>query len=391
MEQERMGTMVDADVAIVGGGIGGLTAALSLQKAGVRVSVYERAPEFREVGAGLIISEAALRGLDLLGVCDAVRALAGKYPEHGYHTLKHYATGEVIQPAVANGEGRHRSIAMHRADLQSVLVAAVRSNDPDCLHLGHDFANVENGPGPIRVSFANGATVSADAVIGADGGASAVRSFVFGDEPVGFTGKVSYRGLIPEALLTPELDAMNGSYYLGPERMFLTYYVSGSAYLNVVAHSRQLGWAEEGWSIPATNAELLDLYSEFCEPVRRVIKAIPPEQLFKWALRDRSPSPEWVRGRVALLGDAAHPMLPFLGQGGNQAIEDGTVLGRCFGAADGVDDALARFEAVRKERGNGIQLASRAKAEEQMSFADPRDIVFGKPPSVDYDPGTIPV
>jgi salicylate hydroxylase len=237
----------------------------------------------------------------------------------------------------------------------------------------------------------NGTTVSADAVIGADGGTSAVRSFVFGDEPVDFTGKVSYRGLIPEELLTPELDAMSGSYYLGPERMFLTYYVRGTAFLNVVAHSRQLGWAEEGWSIPATNAELLELYSEFCEPVHHVIEAIPSENLFKWALRDRSPSPQWVRGRVALLGDAAHPMLPFLGQGGNQAMEDGTVLGRCFAAAGDIDEALSRYEAVRKDRGNGVQLASRVKAEEQMSFADPREIVFERSPAFDYDPGTVPV
>ena len=242
--------MVEASVAIVGGGIGGLTAALSMQRAGVRVSVYERTSELGEVGAGLIVSESALRGLDFLGICDAVRALAGKYPERGYHTLKHFATGEVIQPALDNGEGRFLSIALHRADLQSVLVGAVRANDPGCLHLGHEFASVENGPGPIRVSFTNGTTCSADAVIGADGGTSAVRSFVFGDEPVDFTGKVSYRGLIPEALLTPELDAMSGSYYLGPERMFLTYYVRGTEFLNVVAHSRQLGWAEEGWSIP---------------------------------------------------------------------------------------------------------------------------------------------
>jgi salicylate hydroxylase len=383
--------MVDANVAIVGGGIGGLTAALSLQRAGVHVSVYERAPEFREVGAGIIISEAALRGLDFLGVCDAVRALAGKYPEAGYHTLKHHASGEVIQQPTTNGEGRHRAVAMHRADLLNILVEAVRGNDPGCLHLDHEFASLEGVSGPIQVLFTNGMTVSADAVIGADGSASAVRSFVFGDESVDFTGMVSYRGLIPEELLAPELDAMSGSYYLGPNRMFLTYYVRDTTFLNVVAHSRQLGWAEEGWSIPATNAELLELYSEFCEPVHRVIEAIPPESLFKWALRDRSPSLQWVRGSVALLGDAAHPMLPFLGQGANQAMEDGTVLGRCFAAAGDIDDALARYEAVRKERGNGVQLASRAKAAQQMNFADPGEIVFGKSLAVDYDPGSIPV
>lgn len=386
--------MVDANVAIVGGGIGGLSAALSLQRAGVDVSVYERAPELREVGAGLIVSEPAMRGLAFVGVADGVRALAGKFPEHGYHTLKHYATGEVLQAPFISDTGPYRTCAMHRADLLSVLVEGVLANDPGCVHLDHEFAGLEqDDTGPVRLSFTNGATVSADVVIGADGGASEVRSCVFGNEAVGFTGKVSYRGLVPQDLVTPEIDSLSGSYFLGPERMFLTYYVRGTDFLNVVAHSRQLGWAEEGWSIPATNAELLELYSTFCKPVHDVINAIPPENLFKWALRDRSPCPRWVSGRVALLGDAAHPMLPFLGQGGNQAIEDGTVLGRCFAASVSIDDALARYEAARKDRGNGVQLASRAIAEAQMSFADPKEIVFSKSVAEmhGYDPSTVAV
>ena len=385
---------MDAKVAIVGGGIGGLTAALSLQRAGISVSVYERAPELREVGAGIIVSQSAMRGLEFLGVADGVRALSGKYPEAGYHTLKQYMTGEVLGPPVAGGNGPLRPAAMHRADLETILVEGVSASDADCVHLDHEFVGLEqDGAGPVRLSFKNGATASADAVIGADGGASAVRSWVFGDEAVGFTGKVSYRGLIPRDKLTPEFDAMNGTYFLGPERMFLTYYVRGNEFLNVVAHSRQLGWAEEGWSIPATNAELRELYSSFCDPVHRVIDEIPPESLFKWALRDRSPSEQWVSGRVALLGDAAHPMLPFLGQGGNQAIEDGTVLGRCFAASSDIDEALARYEAARKERGNGVQLATRAIAEAQMSFSDPKAVTFSNTAAAtyEYDPTTVPV
>jgi len=382
------------DVAVVGGGVGGLTAALSLQRAGVKVAVYERAPELLELGAGLIVSKPAMRGLEFVGVGDGVRALAGKYPDTGYHTLKHYATGAVLAPAVAWGSGFDRPCAMHRADLQKVLVEGVRANDPDCLRLGYEFESLEQGgPGPIRVSFTNGATVSADAVIGADGGASAVRSYVFGQEAVDFTGKVSYRGLIPQKRMTPELETMNGVYYLGPDRMFLTYFVRGTDFLNVVAHSRQLGWAEEGWSIPATNAELLELYSDFCAPVHHVIDAIPPETLFKWALRDRSPSPQWVKGQVALLGDAAHPMLPFLGQGGNQAIEDGAVLGRCFEVASDIDDALARYEKVRKERGNGVQTRTRATAEAQMRFENLQEVVFSKRAEAiyEYDPASVAV
>lgn len=382
------------DVAIVGGGVGGLTAALSLQRAGVQVRVYERAPELLELGAGLIVSKPAMRGLEFLGVGDGVRTLAGKYPKDGYHTMKHYSTGEVLAPAVARGSGLDRPCAMHRADLQGILIDSVRANEPGCLHLGYEFASLEqNGSQGVRLSFTNGATVTADVVIGADGCGSAVRSNVFGEEAVDFTGKVSYRGLIPQELMTPELEAMNGVYFLGPERMFLTYLVRGTDFLNVVAHSRQLGWAEEGWSIPATNAELLELYSEFCVPVHRVIEAIPPQSLFKWALRDRSPSPQWVNGRVALLGDAAHPMLPFLGQGGNQAIEDGTVLGRCFQAGSDIDDALSRYEKVRKHRGNGVQTMTRAAAEAQMRFENLEEVVFSKSAAAiyEYDPATTAV
>jgi salicylate hydroxylase len=382
--------MQDAHVAIVGGGIGGLTAALSLQRAGLRVSVFERTTEMREAGAGLIVSASALRGLDFLGVGDDIRAVAGERPVRGYHDHRHYVTGEIFYPAEA-GSGADRAWALHRADLQRVLLEAVLANDPDCVHLGHEFASLAQEPGGVTVSFTNGAVARADALIGSDGVASAVRPFVFGPEPVAFTGKVSFRGLIPGELVTPEIASQNASYYIGPDRMFLTYFVRGTEFMNVVAHARQPGWEEEGWSIPAERSDLLALYEDFHESVHTVIRAVPPEQLFKWALRDRSPIPQWVSGRVALLGDAAHPMLPFLGQGGNQAMEDGTVLGRCLSVATNINDALSRYEAARKERGNGVQLMSRAIAEVLMNSPDPRDISFGPLPPLSYDPATVPV
>jgi salicylate hydroxylase len=382
--------MQGSNIAIVGGGIGGLTAALSLQRAGLRVSVFERTSELRPVGAGLIVSGSALRGLDFLGVGDDIRAVAGERPERGYHDHKHYATGEIFL-AAEPAWGAEQAWALHRADLLGVLLEAVLANDPDCVHLDHQFESLTQEPGAVTISFTNGAVVSADALIGADGVASAVRPTVFGPEPVDFTGKVSFRGLIPAELVTPEIASQNASYYVGPDRMFLTYFVRGSEFMNVVAHARQPGWAEEGWSIPANKSDLFALYEDFHESVHTVISAVPEENLFKWALRDRAPMPQWVSGRVALLGDAAHPMLPFLGQGGNQAMEDGTVLGRCLGAAADIDEGLSRYEAARKERGNGVQLMTRAIAELLMNSPDPRQVTFGPMPAASYDPATIPV
>jgi len=162
--------------------------------------------------------------------------------------------------------------------------------------------------------------------------------------------------------------------------------------MNVVAHARQPGWEEEGWSIPADRSTLLGLYKDYCSLVHEVIEAIPEDTLFKWALRDRPTLDQWTLGRVSLLGDAAHPLLPFLGQGGNMAIEDGTVLGRCFAADADVAESLARYEATRKNRANTVQIVSRQKAEVLMEFADKDAIPFrdsGGPPS--YDPATVPI
>jgi salicylate hydroxylase len=380
-------------IAIVGGGIGGLTAALSLQRVGMTVSIYERAPELREVGAGLVVTGSSMLGLELLGVADQVRAVAGQLRPRGYHyhDMRHYATGELF-PGAEDSPGQPGSRAVHRADLHSILLDAVLANDPDCVHLDHEFASLTQSEAGVALTFTNGRTAEADAAIGADGVASAVRPSLFGDEPIVFTGKVSFRGLIPAELVTPEIAAEHGSFYVGPDRMFLSYFVRGTDFMNVVAHARQPGWEEEGWSIQAETEDLLALYDDFTERVKTIIRAIPPENLFKWALRDRPPRDRWTLGRVTLLGDAAHPMLPFLGQGANMAMEDGVVIGRCFEAAATVEEAFERYEAARKERANGAQNMSRHRAEELMRFEDEAAVETGRRGvAALYDPATVPV
>jgi len=384
--------MQDCHIAIIGGGIGGLTAALSLQRTGQRVSVYERAPELREVGAGIVVTGSVLKGLDLLGVGDELRAVAGALRPVGYyhHDMKHYATG--LPFSAKTVPGQPGSVPVHRADLHSLLLRAVLANDPGCVHLGHEFGSISQTAEQVTVTFLNGVTITADAAVGSDGTASAVRPALFGEEPVVFTGKASYRGLIPAALITPEIHELHGSFWVGPNRMFLAYYVRGTEFMNVCAHTRQSGWEEEGWSIPATTDEFLAIYDDFEDKVHTIIEAVPAANLFKTGLRDREPRDQWTLGRVTLLGDAAHPMLPFLGQGANMAMEDGTILGRAFGAAATVEEAFARYEAARKERANGAQTMSRARAEELMQFANPGAIEGGRRAvAVAYDPATTPV
>jgi len=382
----------DGEIAIVGGGIGGLTAALSLQHKGFHVSVFERVEALREVGAGLVVSGPSMNALDFLGVGDRIRALAGERPPNGYFDLKHYATGQVL--AAGLGAAQQGSYAVHRADLQMALLDAVVANDPAAVHVDHEFRDLVQDAEGVTASFTNGTSVRADALIGCDGVGSTVRSHVFGSEPVVFTGKVSFRGLIPAERVTPTIYAESGSFYVGPDRMLVLYHVRGTALMNLVAHARQLGWEQEGWSIPASVPELVDLYDDFADPVRETIEAVPAENLFKWALRDREPLPVWTRGRVSMLGDAAHPMLPFLGQGGNMAMEDGMVLGRCLDPDGGIEQGLARYESARKGRATGMQLASRDRAEELMrlSAGDPSSFAsVAHTPMPEYDPVTVPV
>jgi salicylate hydroxylase len=150
--------------------------------------------------------------------------------------------------------------------------------------------------------------------------------------------------------------------YIGPDRLFTRYFIRKRTVVNVVGLVRQPGWEQEGWTIPAEISDFLDLYKEFHPDVHTIIKAVPPHLLFKWALRDREPLASWISGRVTVLGDAAHPMLPFLGQGAAMAIEDGMVVGGCFGKAESVDEALTLYERARKERANGVQIQSRQQA-----------------------------
>lgn len=377
-------------VVIVGGGIGGLSAALALQRRGIRPTVYERASELREIGAGIVMQPNGRRGLVDLGIDEAVAAVSSCMT-----TLYNcdYATGEV-QTAVANAKIAARygrpSLAVHRADLHGVLLDAVRANDPGAVHAAHEFASLEQDPDGVTVYFANGATDRAAVVIGADGNGSAVRSFLFPGEPARFNGQVAFRAVLEDALVPAIVRERELAMHRGPNRYLLHYPLRGGQLMNLIGCGRTDTWEEEGWSVPARNEQFLDDYADFAPHLLDLIRAVPEGSLFKWGLYDRAPLPSWTSGRVAILGDAAHPMTPFLGQGAAMAVEDAVVLARCLDTKPTVADAFTAYETARCERGNNV---ARWSLEEGRALQDPTIPSKGAAGYglLDYDPATVAI
>ncbi len=362
--------MKDLNIAIIGAGIGGLSAALALQKLGFRATVFEQAPQLGEVGAGLSLSPTAVHGLNWLGMREVLESKAYK-PED--QCVRHYQDARAIS-WINRGQSLlerygERYYLIHRADLHDGLAARVRANDPDAIQLGKRCASLVQDAGGVSISFTDGSTARVDVLVGADGSRSAVRNAVFGAlEPL-YTGYIAWRGLIPMHLVPQEILDPPSGIFLGPGHMVNRYPVRNGELLNFVAFAERKDWSEEGWSIRSTVAELLAEFEGWTPWVTRFIELVPPDLLYKWGLFDREPLSSWTRGRVTLLGDAAHPVLPFLGHGAVLAIEDGVVLGRAFAAADAVPEALQRYEAARRERASFVVHESR-KAGKQYHAPD---------------------
>ena len=360
MTPPTAGSRLPGPVAIIGGGIGGLTAALSLQHFGVPVRVFEQARALREIGAGVTITPNAMSALDFLGIGSALAEQAGETPRYFVRSAadgRELERGPDPDSFVPEFGASYRNL--HRADLHVALTEAVTKNDPDAIALDHRFEHLEQDGDQVVAHFSNRASFAAPALIGADGGASAVRNAVFGGQDASYTGHVALRALIPITRVPAAIIADPYALYVGAGRSLIHYPLRHQTTMNLLGNAQASQWQAEGWSIPATVAEFLGLFDDFPEPVRELIAAIPETDLFKWGLRDREPLPVWSRGRVTMLGDAAHPMTPYLGQGACMAIEDGMVLGRAFGASQDLAEAFSRYEAARRDRANGVQLAAR--------------------------------
>jgi salicylate hydroxylase len=347
-------------VAIIGGGIGGLTAALSLQHFGVPVRVFEQARAPREIGAGVTVTPNAMNALDFLGIGSALAEQAGE-------TLRYFVRSAADGRELERGPDPDSFLPefgagycnLHRGDLHLALTDAVTKNDKDAIVLDHRFDHLEQNENKVTAHFSNRTSFEAPALIGADGGASAVRDSVFGGQDATYTGHVALRALVPFARVPRAIAADPYALYVGPGRSLIHYPLRSETTMNLLGNAQAPQWEAEGWSIPATATEFLGLFEDFPEPVRELIAAIPEQALFKWGLREREPLSAWTRGRVTMLGDAAHPMTPYLGQGACMAIEDGMILGRAFAVSQGLAEAFSRYEAARRDRANGVQLAAR--------------------------------
>ena len=334
-------------VSIAGGGIGGLTAALALLRMGIDVDVYEQAPELREVGAGVQLAANGTRVLYALGVGEELKTLSC---EAQGKEIRLWSTGETwklfdLGPVSIERYGAPY-FTVYRPDLLDVLARAVRRLKPDAIHLGSKCTGfTQDGLGVALQTEKQ--EISSDVLIGADGVHSRIRQTLFGADKPEFTGMIAWRGIVPMEKLPPHMARMVGSNWIGPGGHIVHYPLRAGRLMNFVGVLERSGWQVESWSARGTQEELAADFRGWHDDIQAFIQAI--DTPYKWALMVRAPLERWSVGRVTLLGDAAHSMLPFLAQGAIQAIEDGYVLARCI-AKFPVEEALQRYEAARRER-----------------------------------------
>ena len=350
-------------VAVVGGGIGGLSAALFLRRAGIEnVAVFEQAPELQEIGAGIQVAPNAVRLLRRLGLADRLREV-GVRLEVGWE-FRRWEDGRVLFSQEL-GDACERMFGepyytVHRAHLLGMLLEAV----PDgMVRLGRRCVGVSERGGEVEVSFEDGSSERADAVVGADGIHSAVHDAVLPPHPATFSGLCAYRALIPAEEAPEEARRPVTTLWLGPGRHFVHYPVSAGREVNLVTANPAGEWREESWTADGRVEDLAAEFEGWDGRVQRLIRSAAETK--RYAFYDREPLERWTVGRVTLLGDAAHPMMPFFAQGATQAIEDAAVLAGCLGAATRgtVEGALRRYESLRKERASRVQMLSRARRE----------------------------
>lgn len=352
-----------ADVVVVGGGIGGLTTALALARQGRSVRVLERAPEFAEIGAGLQLAPNATRILGRLGVLEEVVA-RGVLPDR--LVLRDALDGSELTHLPLGEEFRNRYggpyVVLHRSDLLDVLVAACAAAGV-ALETGRSAVDVANADGFAQVSCEDGSQHRAGAVVGADGLRSVLRARLSPDEPVS-SGYVAYRGAVPFDQATTHIDPADVTAFIGPGLHLVQYALRAGEMVNTVAVFRSPVYQADPSTVDWGGPEELDaVFADVCTPVRDALPLLWRDR--RWQMYDREAIPQWVNGRLALLGDAAHPMLQYLAQGACQAIQDADVLAATLGPVSGdeVPAALAGYADARCEQTARVQRSARTWGE----------------------------
>ena len=348
--------MKDIRIAIIGDGIGGMTAAVTLVQIGFKVNIFEQAPELSEVGAGLTVTPNATKGLIYLGLGQAMEKIG---MAHDLQGVRHYQTKEMIVPLK---RGKHMlekygayQFQVHRADIHDILIESLEKHSPGCVSIDHQLVGIDQKSDRVKLIFNNQAEYECDFVIGADGTRSAVRKSILGNDEPEFSGYVAWRGIVPtDGLDESDFDECGSCAFISPGRVFARYLIRDAKEYNYVAFLATDKWAEEGWSIPSKVETVLETFSDYNQQVKNIISATPPEGCYKWGIFTRQPIAKWSSERVTLLGDAAHPLEPFMGQGASMAIEDGVVLGRIIEDASGFSEIIERYETARIERSHFV-------------------------------------
>jgi salicylate hydroxylase len=366
--------MASLKIGINGGGVGGLCAAIALRKVGHDVTVYEQATSFKRVGADINLTPNVVRALDRLG---AVPALMKTAARPTYRISRMWDTGEetsrLEMASTAERNYGAPQLTIHRADLLDALRDQL---PPEAIRLNHKVQTVESGNDFAAVVFSDGQRISFDVLIGADGIHSPTRTALFGAENPEFTGLVSYRSVFDRHLVSvPNMDAFTKWWGPTPDLQIVTFPLNRGGETFVFATTSQPDWRHESWTMPGEIEELRRAYAAFHPEARALLDACT--EVTKSALYVRDPLPKWSTGRITLLGDACHPMVPFMAQGAAMAIEDAVVLGRSLAEADpgNVTAALRRYENARKERTARVQIGSRGN--EWLKIGGNADWVYG--------------
>lgn len=374
--------MAGLDIGVVGGGVGGLTAAIALGRAGHRVTVFEQAKQFGRVGADINLTPNAARALDHLGVLPALLP-HGALPT--FRLSRTWDTGEETSRLPMGNTALARygapQITLHRADLLQVLDEALPRG---AIRLGHRLAGVaENGR--VGLTFEQGGRADFDVLVGADGIHSVVRGYLHGADRPRFTGMVCFRTTIPAERVAglPGIETFTKWWGPVPQTQLVHFPLSAGREVFVFATTAQDAWLDESWSKPGDIEEFRALHTGFHPDARRLVDAC--DVVTKQALYDRDPLTWWSRGHITLLGDACHPMLPYMAQGACMAIEDAVLLGRHLADATPADvpSRLVAYERSRRERTARIQLASREN--NWLRGTENADWLYG------YDAGSVPL
>jgi 6-hydroxynicotinate 3-monooxygenase len=369
-------------IAIIGAGIAGLTAAATLRRAGLQGHIYEQAEAFARIGAGIQMNPNAMKVLRGLGLEERIRRV-GFAPQLGYN--REWDSGEItyLHPMGAAIEQRFGApdISLHRAELHAALLSI---NPPEIVHFNKKLIGLDRAGDSLRLAFADGSEVRADAVIGADGVHSTVLEIVFGSGEPRFTGQVAYRAIYRSERRGTEID--DRVKWWGPGRHIVSYKVDPRRdELYFLASTPEPDFKVESWSAGGDLEQLRAAFTGFHPKARMILDRCP--EVRKWALVERDPLPRWSEERVVLIGDACHPMLPYMAQGAGSSMEDAVILARCLDGCelDAFAAAFRRFERNRKERTSRIQLGARQNV--WMRTAPDTDTAW----LYDYDAWTVPL